>query len=165
MGSRREPSQGARRLRRQVDGQIQVVKALAERDPHEKLDPELLRRIFPIVRASQERYGDLLILDTLLTDMILGRSGNEPTASVMWSSLVSLSNSLLDIEEDEALEETFGSPTPTGGASYWGSAAQHLDLPPGEPEDGPGEEGRGYWTGAGGQHRRAVANRSRQRPW
>jgi hypothetical protein len=164
MGSQGEPWLDAHGLRLQVDAQIEVVKALALENPHGKLDADILRRIHPIILASDERYGKWVFLDTLLTHMLWERPGNEPTASVMWSSLLSLRASLLRIEEDEPRQNIFDSTTE--GVSRWGSPVQHLDYPPDESENWPGDDGdREYRTGFASQHRRAAANRSQPRPW
>jgi hypothetical protein len=167
MGSQGEPWLDAYGLLLQVDAQIEVVKALALENPHEKLDVDILRRIHPIILASHERYGQLVVLGTVLIDMIWEhweQPGNEPTASVMWSSLQSLRASLRRIEEDEPRQNIFDSTTE--GASRRGSAVQHLDYPPDESENRPGDDGdREYRTGFVNQHRRAAANRSRPLPW
>jgi hypothetical protein len=162
MGSQGEPWLDAHGLRLQVDAQIEVVKTLALEDPHGKLDADILRRIHPIIAVSDERYGKWVFLDTLLTHMLWERPGNEPTAIVTLSSLHSLSASLRRIEEDEPRRNIFDSTTE--GASRWSSPVQHLDYPPDESENRPGDDGdREYRTGFASQHRRAAANRPR--PW
>jgi hypothetical protein len=137
---------------------------LVQENPHCNVDADILRRIHPIIAASHQRYGEWVVLDTLLTDMLWERPGNEPRAIVMLSSLLSLRASLLRIERDEPRQNIFGSTS--AGASPWGGAVQYLDYPPDEPEDWPGDDGdREYRTGFASQHRRAAANRSRPRPW
>jgi hypothetical protein len=163
MGPQGEPWLDAHGLRMQVDAQIEVVMMLAQEDRHCNLDADILRRIHPIIAASHQRYGKWVVLDTLLTNMLWERPGNEPTAIVMLSSLLSLRNSLRRIEEDEPRRNIFDSTNE--GAARWGSAV-HLDDPPDESENWLGDDGdREYRTGFASQHRRAAANRSRRRPW
>lgn len=164
MGSQGEPWLDAYGLRLQVDAQIEVVRMLVQEDRHGTLDSDILRRIHPIIAASHQRYGKMVFLDTLLTDMLWQQRGNEPQAVVMLSSLLSLRASLQRIEKDEPKRNIFDSTTE--GASPWGSAVQHLDYPPDESENWPGDDGdREYRTGFASQHRRAAANRSRPQPW
>jgi hypothetical protein len=164
MESQDEPWLDAHGLRLQVDAQIEVVRTLVLENPRANLDAEILRRIHPIIAASHQRYGKWVLLDTVLTDMLWERPGNEPTAIVMLSSLQSLSASLARIEEDEPRRNIFDSTTE--GRPRRGSAVHHLDYPPDESENRPGDDGdREYRTGFGNQYRPAVANRSRPRPW
>lgn len=163
MGPQGEPWLDAHGLRMQVDAQIEVVRMLAQEDRHCNLDADIQRRIHPIIAASHQRYGKWVVLDTLLTDMLWERPGNEPRAIVMLSSLLSLSYSLRRIEEDEPRRNIFDSTNE--GASRWGSAV-HLDNPPDEPENWLGDDGdREYRAGFASQRRRTAANRSRRRPW
>jgi hypothetical protein len=94
MGSQGEPWLDALGLRMQVDAQIEVVRILVQEDPHCTLDADILCRIRPIIAASHQRYQKMVLLDTLLTNMLWKRPGNEPTAIVMLSSLLALRNSL-----------------------------------------------------------------------
>src|SRR6202012_3130935 len=96
-----EPWLDASGLRLQVEAQIYVVEILVSDDKDANLDPDILRRILPIIAASQQRYGRMLLLDTVLADMLLEQPGNEPKAIVMLSSLKSLCASLARIETDE----------------------------------------------------------------
>ena len=159
-----EPWLDAYGLLLQVDAQIEVVELLAQENLHATLDPEILRRIHPIVATSQQLYGNMVLLDTVLHDMIYSQLGNEPTAIVMLSSLKGLRASLRRIERDEPRRNIFDSTIE--GSPQQGSGAQHLDYPPDESETRPGDDGyREYRTGFASQHRRAAMNRSRPRPW
>jgi hypothetical protein len=165
MESQDEPWLDAYGLFLQVDAQIEVVKMLSQESSTAPLDADILRRIHPILAVSHQRYGRWVLLDTLLSDMLWERPGNEPTAIAMLSSLLSLRASLLRIKEDEPPRK-INFDTNAEGRSRQGSATQRLDYPPDESENRMGDEGdREYRAGFPGQHRRAAANRSRPRPW
>lgn len=159
-----EPWLDASGLRLHVEAQIYVVEMIASDDRNETLDPDILRNIFPIIAACQQRYGRMILLDTVLTDMLLGQPGNGPKAIVMLSSLKSLCASLVRIERDETRRNIFDSASEERLPR--GRAAQHFAHPPDETENRLGDDGyREYRTGFTSQHRRAAANRSRLRPW
>lgn len=151
----------ARGLRMQIEELLSAVQDLMNQNPGQELSNTVLGMIFRILSVFKKRYTSRLILDI---DILESRwRASEPIYAVeMKVFLGSVRGSLRRLEELGPEQWAHGSTTEP--SSPWRSGAQH--YPPDESEDWRRDEGeKDYWSGARSQHRRAAANRSRQRPW